>query len=136
MASYIEGCIRSILKDTEDVGDIVGNRIYFHKTPQKVTYPCIVYFAVADPHLPIAMSSDKSKAKSGQRLFQFTCLATVSTVCMNLQQKVMNTLRWAQGTTYGFSINVITIENMRNRYDSTTNIYMGDVDAIVEYFEP
>ena len=47
----------------------------------------------------------------------------------------MNTLRWAQGTTYGFTIETIIIENMRQRIDPVTDLYLNDVDAIVEYFE-
>lgn len=135
MASYIEGVLRSILVNTAAVGDLVGNRVYWQKTPQEPTVPCVVYFAVADPHLPLYMSPDESKAKSGQRLFQFTCMSDKSIEGLNLQQKVMNTLRWAQGTTYGFTIEVITIENMRQRIDPVTDLYLNDVDAIVEYFE-
>ncbi len=135
MASYIEGVLRSILVDTAAVGDLVGNRVYWHRTPQEVTVPCVVYFAVSDPHLPLYMSSDGSKAKSGQRRFQFTCISDKSIEGLKLQQRVMNTLRWAQGTTYGFTIETIIIENMRQRIDPVTDLYLNDVDAIVEYFE-
>lgn len=135
MASYIEGAIRSILIDTEAVGDLVGNRVYWHKTPQIVTLPCVVFFAVSDPHLPLYFDPTEANTKSGQRLFQFTCMSNKSIESLALQQKVMNTLRWAEGTTYGFTIEMITIENMRQRFNPETEIYLNDVDAIVEYFE-
>lgn len=136
MANYIEGCVRSILLSTAAVTSICETRISYQKTPQLVTLPCIIYFAVSDPHLPLYMSPDGSKAKSGQRRFQFTCMSNVNTEALALQYEVMNALRWFQGVTSSFTIENISIADMRQHYDDTTEIYANDVDAIVEYFEP
>lgn len=127
--------MRSILKDNANVSAICSDRIYWQHTPQKVTMPCVVYFAISDIHAPLYMSVDGSKAKAGQRLFQFTCISENNITSLNLQQKVMDALRWAQGTSYGFTIEIVTIENMRQRYESETKFYMNDVDAMVEYYE-
>jgi len=133
MASYIEGMLRSILVDTAAVSDYCGNRVYFQVAPQRPSVPCIVYFAVSDLHQPMYMSGDGAEA--GQRMFQFSCISEDSIEAQLLQQAVMNTLRWAQGTTYGFTIENIGIENMRQRIDPNTDLFVCDVDAIVEYFE-
>jgi len=117
------------------VSAICSDRIYWQVTPQKVTVPCVVFFGVSDPHQPLYMSADGSKAKAGQRRYQFTCISDEGLQSLNLQHQVMNRLRWWSDTTYGFTIDVITIENMRQRIDPVTNFYMNDVDAIVEYFE-
>ena len=131
----IEGVIRYILKDTAVVSDICSDRIYWLKTPQKPTIPYVVYNAVADPHDALYMSLDQSKAKTGQRLFQFTCVSDDSIESLDLQQTLMDTLRWAQGATYGFTIEIVTIENMRHDIEPETDLYLNQVEARVEYYE-
>lgn len=135
MASYIEGAIRSILVDTAAVNTYCSSRVYWRRTPQKPTIPFIVFFAVSDLHQPLYMTLDGSGAETGQRMYQFSCLSDNAIVCQLLQQAVMDTLRWAQGTTYGFTIENVDIENMRQRVDPDTDLYVCDVDAIVEYYE-
>ena len=135
MATKIEGAIRSILVDTPAVGNIVGNRVYWLVTPEVPTMPLVMFFAVSDPHDAKYMTLDGSGSKTGQRMFQFSCESEESLEALDLQQKVMDTLRWVQGTTYGFTIENIEIENMRQRIDPATDLFVCDVDAIVEYFE-
>ncbi len=135
MASLIEGAIRSILIDTAAVGDIVGSRVYWQKTPQQVTAPAVIFHAVSDPHEPMYMTLDGSKTKAGQRLFEFTCMSEESMQGLNLVQQVMNTLRWAQGATYGFTIETVIIQDVRKQYNPETDMYLNFVDAVVEYFE-
>ena len=135
MATYIEGAIRGYLMGVTGVKNLIGNRLYFQKAPQKATLPCVIYFAVSDPHGPLFMDSSGTKTKAGQRIFQFTCISDQSLESLNLQQQVMNALRWYRGATQGFTIEWIEIENMRQRYDSVANEYLNDVDARVEYYE-
>jgi len=135
MATYIEGAMRAVLAGTAAVSDYVGSRIYFHKAPQQATLPCIIYFSVADPHKPLYMDIDGVKIKAGQRLMQFTCVSKQSEQGLGLQQAVLNTLRWLQGTTQSFTIEGVEIENVRQRYEPADNLYLNDVDAIVEYYE-
>ncbi len=135
MASYIEGAIRSILVDTAAVNAYCSSRVYWQRTPQKPTVPLIVFFAVSDLHQPLYMTTDGSGAKTGQRMFQFSCIADDSIQAQLLQQAVMDTLRWVQGTTYGFTIENVDIENMTQRIDPTTDLFVCDVDAMVEYYE-
>jgi len=131
----IEGVVRYILKDTTTVSDLCSDRIYWLKTPQKPTLPYVVFNAISDAHEPLYMSSDQSKAKSGQRHFQFTCLSDDAIEALDLQQTVMDTLRWAQGATYGFTIEIVTIANMAHDYEPETNLYAHRVEARVEYYE-
>jgi len=135
MASYIEGAMRSILVDTPAVNTYSGSRVYWGRTPQKPTTPFIVFFAVSDLHQPLYMTLDGSGSETGQRMFQFSCMAEDSIQVQLMQQAVMDTLRWAQGTSYGFTIENVEIENMRQRVDPTTDLFVCDVDAIVEYYE-
>ena len=135
MATYIEGALKSILQAASAVSNIVGTRVFWQRAPVRASLPCIIYFAVADPHRPLYFDPDGVKTKSGQRVFQFTCVSARNLESLGLQQAVMNTLRWAQGTTYGFTIETIGIENMRQRLDPNTDLFVCDVDAMVEYFE-
>ena len=135
MATYIEGAIRSILTDTAAVSTYTGSRVYWGRTPQKPTVPFIVFFCVADAHQPMYLTADGSGANMGQRMYQFSCFSDDSIEAQLLQQAVMDTVRWAQGTTYGFTIETVDIENMRQRLDPDTDLYICDVDAMVEYYE-
>lgn len=135
MASYIEGAIRSILVDTAAVSDICKARVYWLKTPDVPSMPYVMYFSFSDLHEAKYMTLDGSGAQTGQRAYQFSCISDDSLEALSLQKAVMNTLRWAEGTTYGFTIEIVGIENMRQRIDPTTALYVCDVDAIVEYFE-
>ena len=135
MASYIEGVIRSILVDTAAVNTYCSTRVYWGRAPQKPTVPFIVFFAISDLHQPMYLTADGSGGDMGQRMYQFSCISDDSIVCQLLQQAVMDTLRWAQGLTYGFTIENINIENMRQRIDPVTDLFVCDVDATVEYYE-
>jgi len=131
----IEGVVRFILKDTTTVSDICDDRIYWLKTPQKPELPYVVFGSGSDPHDALYMSLDGSKAKTGQRRFQFTCVSDDSLESLELQHQVMNTLRWAQGTTYGFTIEVITMADMRHDISPETDLYENQVEVNVEYYE-
>lgn len=131
----IEGVVRYILKDTVAVSNICSDRIYWLKTPQKPTLPYVVFGATSDLHEALYMSADGSKGKSGQRHFQFTCVSDDALESLDLQQTVMDTLRWAQGATYGFTIEIVTIANMRHDIEPETNLYLNQVEARVEYYE-
>lgn len=131
----IEGVVRYILKDTTTVSDICSDRIYWLKTPQKPTLPYVEFHAISDPHEALYMTIDESKAKAGQRHFEFTCVSDDSLEALDLQQALMSTLRWAQGVTYGFTIEIITIENMRHDVEPETDLYANKVEARVEYYE-
>jgi hypothetical protein len=135
MATYIEGAIKEYLTDATAVSSICSSRVYWAKAPDRPTIPYVYFFTVSDPHHAMYFDEDDAKTKSGQRLMQFTCVAKKNTDATNLQQTVMNRLRWATGTINGFDVERIYIENMRQRIDPDTNLYLCDVDARVEYFE-
>ena len=131
----IEGVVRYMLKDTAAVAALCSDRIYWLKTPQKPTLPYVVYHATSDPHDAQYLSPAGTYTKAGQRHFNFACISDDSLESLDLQQTLMNTLRGAQGTTCGFTIEIVTIENMRHRVDPVADVYVNDVDAIVEYYE-
>ncbi len=66
---------------------------------------------------------------------QFTCVTKANSTALDLQQQVMNRLRGTTGSVYGFTVEGIFIENMRQRIDPDTKHYLCDVDARVEYYE-
>jgi len=135
MATYIEGAMKAYLGAATAVTDICSTRIYFAKAPDRPTLPYVIFSTVADPHQGMYFDENGTKTKAGQRLMQFTCIATKNTTAVNLQQEVMNRLRYASGSIQGFTIERIMIENMRQRIDPDTQHYLCDVDARIEYFE-
>lgn len=135
MATYIEGAIKAHLGAATAVTDICSTRIYFAKAPDRPTLPYVVFSTVSDPHQGMYFDENETKTKAGQRLMQFTCVATKNTTAVNLQQEVMNALRYSSGSIQGFTVERIYIENMRQRIDPNTYYYLADVDAVVEYFE-
>jgi hypothetical protein len=135
MATYIEGAIIDHLQAGTAVAAICSTRIYWEKAPDRPTLPYVVLSSIADPHQAMYFDPDDVLTKSGQRLIQFTCVAEKNTDAANLQKEVMTKLRWTSGTVASYTIITIAIENMRSRFDSETQIYECDVDAVVEYYE-
>lgn len=135
MATYIEGAIKAYLGGGTAVAAICSTRIYWMKAPDRPTLPYVVFSSVSDPHQPMYFDDADATTKAGQRLMQFTCVAAKNTTATNLQQEIMDKLRWASGTIQGYTIAGIYIENMRSRIDPDTKHYVCDVDARVEYYE-
>ena len=135
MATYIEGAIKDHLEAASAVTNICSTRIYRLKAPDRPTLPYVIFSTISDPHQPAYFDPDDALTKAGQRLMQFTCVAKVNTTAVNLQQQVMNRLRWSSGSIHGFTVDNIDIENMRQRIDPDTKHYLCDVDARIEYYE-
>jgi len=134
MATYLEGALKDYLEAGTDVAAIVSTNVYWMLAPQNSARPYIYFFRVSDPKRPMYFGSGLICA--GQARFQFTCVSDSNLEALSLQDAVVKRLRWANGTIYSHVVNIVTIENVRQRIDPDTMDYLMDVDAIVEYYEP
>lgn len=135
MADYIEGAIKEHLEAVSAVTNICSTRIYWLKAPTVAVLPYIMFFTVSDQHQGMYFDPAGTRTKAGQRLMQFTCISDRNKEAANLQHQVMDRLRGTTGSVYGFTVEGIFIENMRQRIDPDTKHYLCDVDARVEYYE-
>jgi hypothetical protein len=134
MATYLEGALKDYLEAGTDVTAIVSTRVYWLLAPDDPMKPYIYFFRVSDPKRPLYFGTTYTTA--GQARYQFTCVSDSNLEALSLQDAVVKRLRWVQGEVYSHTMNIITIENVRQRIDPDTMDYLMDVDAMVEYYEP
>ena len=135
MATTIEGALKAYVQAATAVSSIVSSRVYFLEAPQDPTFPYVVFFCVDDPHN--ALYYGGTSFNSGTARYQFSCFAKEDMMAgLNLQNAIINRLRWTTGTQQGFNIERITILDVRQRRDpDIEHVTISDVDARVEYYE-
>ena len=119
--------LRAKLIEYEDLYDLVGERIYILKLPQKPTLPAITYYRVSNlRHHDIDVSYPR---------FQFDSWASSYEVVRNVANEIRKALQREKGLWNGIKVIQVVYLNEVEMYENDTEIYHIATDFQILYRE-
>lgn len=119
--------LRAKLIEHEDLYDLVGERIYILKLPQKPTLPAITYYRVSNlRHHDIDVSYPR---------FQFDSWASSYEEVRNVANEIRKALQREKGLWNGIKVIQVVYLNEVEMYENDTEIYHIATDFQILYRE-
>lgn len=119
--------LRAKLIEYEDLYDLVGERIYILKLPQKPTLPAITYYRVSNlRHHDIDVSYPR---------FQFDSWASTYEEVRNVANEIRRALQREKGLWNGIKVIQVVYLNEVEMYENDTEIYHIATDFQILYRE-
>lgn len=120
----IESSIRTYLLSKSSITDLVGQRIYYMRAPEIVTYPYIAFYVLSNPEERVEIGQDGSRP-----IFTFKAVAKDSLEVVQISNAIRSELRDLRSTT--LSGDYIYHINKVGARDFTEDDDMGNIEYYV-----